>query len=76
MRDCLDKKKLTRVKDVDYNAETGKLVTIHGLYYNKTSKKYTKNSDAKKSSVLSRLPQKKKTLKKTSSVSEKESDSK
>lgn len=77
VRDCLDKKKLTRVKDVDYNAETGKLVTIHGLYYNKTSKKYTiKNSDAKKGSVLSRLPQKKKTLKKTSSVVEKESDSK
>lgn len=78
VRDCLDKKKLTRVKDVDYNIETGKLVTIHGLYYNKTSKKYTiKNGDSKKSSVLNRLPQKKaKTLKKTSSIVEKECDSK
>ena len=73
IRSCLDKKKLIRVKDVEYNATTGKLVGIPGLHYNKTSKKYTiKNADTKKTSVLSRLPQKKKTLKKTSSVVEKE----
>jgi hypothetical protein len=73
IRSCLDKKKLIRVKDVEYNVTTGKLVGIPGLHYNKTSKKYTiKNADTKKASVLSRLPQKKKTLKKTSSVVEKE----
>jgi len=73
IRSCLDKKKLVRVKDVEYNVTTGKLVSIPGLHYNKTSKKYTiKNADTKKASVLSRLPQKKKTLKKTSSVVEKE----
>ncbi len=66
LKDCLDKKKLTRVKDVVYDNDQDKLVSIPGLQYNKTSKKYTiKNADSKKGSVLSRLPQKKaKTLKK------------
>ena len=74
IRGCLDKKKLVRVKDVEYDVTSGKLVSIPGLQYNKTSKKYTiKNADTKKNSVLSRLPQKKKTLKKTSAVVEKES---
>lgn len=73
IRGCLDKKKLVRVKDVEYDVTSGKLVSIPGLQYNKTSKKYTiKNADTKKNSVLSRLPQKKKTLKKTSAVVEKE----
>ena len=73
IRGCLDKKKLVRVKDVEYDVTSGKLVSIPGLHYNKTSKKYTiKNADTKKNSVLSRLPQKKKTLKKTSAVVEKE----
>ena len=73
IRGCLDKKKLVRVKEVDYDITNGKLVGIPGLHYNKTSKKYTiKNADTKKNSVLSRLPQKKKTLKKTSAVAEKE----
>ena len=74
IRSCLDKKKLIRVKDVDYDVINGKLVGIPGLHYNKTSKKYTiKNADAKKNSILSRLPQKKRTLKKTSVIPEKES---
>lgn len=66
LKDCLDKKKLTRVKDVVYDNDEDKLVSIPGLQYKKVSKKYTiKNTDSKKSSVLSRLPQKKaKTLKK------------
>jgi len=73
IRGCLDKKKLVRVKDVEYDVTSGKLVSIPGLHYNKTSKKYTiKNADTKKNSVLSRLPQKKKTLKKTSVVVEKD----
>ena len=73
IRGCLDKKKLIRVKDVEYDATSGKLTGIPGLQYNKTSKKYTiKNMDAKKSSVMSRLPLKKKTLKKISSTGDKE----
>jgi hypothetical protein len=66
LKDCLDKKKLMRVKDVVYDNEEDKLMSIPGLQYNKMSKKYTiKNTDSKKGSVLSRLPQKKaKTLKK------------
>ncbi|MBT4935194.1 hypothetical protein HON15_00305 [Candidatus Woesearchaeota archaeon] len=73
IRGCLDKKKLIRVKDVEYDSTIGKLTGIPGLQYNKTSKKYTiKNMDAKKSSVISRLPLKKKTLKKISSTGDKE----
>ena len=62
----MDKKKLVRVKDVVYDNESDKLISIPGLQYNRVSKKYTiKNIDGKKSTVLSRLPQKKsKTLKK------------
>ena len=72
LKDCLDKKKLIRVKDVVYDNDSDKLLSIPGLQYNKVSKKYTiKNIDGKKSTVLSRLPQKKsKTLKK---VKDKES---
>lgn len=73
IRCCLDKRKLIRVKDVEYDVTNGKLISIPGLHYNKTSKKYTiKNAETKKNSILNRLPQKKKTLKKTSTVVEKE----
>ena len=66
LKDCIDKKRLMRVKDVVYDNTTDKLVSIPGLTYNKASKKYTiKNTDSKRSSVLQRLPVKKtKTLKK------------
>lgn len=60
LRDCLDKKKLIRVKDVDYDNEEDRLIAIPGLQYNKTSKKHTiKNADSKRMSVLKSLPQRK-----------------
>jgi hypothetical protein len=64
LKDCLDKKKLMRVKDVVYDNNTDTLMSIPGLQYNKTSKKHTiKNTDGKRVSVLKSLPQRK-TLKK------------
>ena len=64
IRGCLDKKKLVRVKEVDYDITNGKLVGIPGLHYNKTSKKYTiKNADTKRTLFLV-VFSKKKNLKK------------
>ena len=60
LRDCLDKKKLIRVKDVEYDNVNDKLLAIPGLQYNKTSKRHTiKNTDSKRSSVTKSLPQRK-----------------
>ena len=60
LKDCIDKKKLLRVKDVEYDNISDKLVAIPGLQYNKTSKKHTiKNADSKRSSVTKSLPQRK-----------------
>jgi len=60
LKDCIDKKKLLRVKDVEYDNVTDKLVAIPGLQYNKTSKKHTiKNAESKRSSVTKSLPQRK-----------------
>jgi hypothetical protein len=47
-KDCLDKKKLARVKDVIYDKETGSIKEIPGLFFNKQSKNFTlKNIDNK-----------------------------
>jgi hypothetical protein len=60
LRDCLDKKKLIRVKDVEYDNESDRLIAIPGLQYNRTSRKHTiKNADSKRLSVLKSLPQRK-----------------
>ena len=45
-RDCLDKKKLQRVKDVNYNKDTGEIKDIPALYFNKPTNHFTlKNLD-------------------------------
>ena len=60
LKDCLDKKKLLRVKDVEYDTVNDKLISIPGLQYNKTSKKHTiKNTASKRSSVTNSLPKRK-----------------
>lgn len=59
LKDCLEKKKLARVKDVVYDSDKHMLVSIPGLHFNKMSKKFTiKNGDTKKS-VIHNLGQKK-----------------
>ena len=47
-KDCLDKKKLQRVKDVDYNSETGAIMNISALIHNKTSNHFTLKNVNKK----------------------------
>lgn len=47
-KDCLDKKKLQRVKDVDYNRETGEIINISALIHNKTSNHFTLKNINKK----------------------------
>jgi len=47
-KDCLDKKKLQRVKDVDYNRETGEIVSIPALIHNKNNHNFTLKNIYKK----------------------------
>ena len=56
-RDCLDKKKLQRVKDVNYNKETGEIKDIPALFFNKPSNHFTlKNMDKRVSTLKSLAP--------------------
>ena len=59
-RDCLDKKKLQRVKDVNYNKDTGEIKDIPALFYNKQSNHFTiKNIDKRVSTLKGLAPKKK-----------------
>ena len=59
-RDCLDKKKLQRVKDVIYNKETGEITDIPALCFNKTINHFTlKNIDKRVSTLKGLTPKKK-----------------
>ena len=59
LRDCLDRKKLQRVKDVIYDKENGVVKDIPALCYIKTSKHFTlKNIDKRVSTLKSLAPQK------------------
>ncbi len=59
LRDCLDKKKLQRVKDVEYNRENGEIISIPALFYNKNNNHFTLKNLNKKVSTLKSLPPKK-----------------
>jgi len=59
-KDCLDKKKLQRVKDVNYNKETGEIKDIPALIFNKPSNHFTlKNLDKRVSTLKGLAPKKK-----------------
>jgi hypothetical protein len=59
-RDCLDKKRLQRVKDVSYNKETGEIKDIPALFFNKPTNHFTlKNVDKRVSTVRGLAPKKK-----------------
>lgn len=59
-RDCLDKKKLQRVKDVIYNKENGEIKEIPMLFYNKITNHFTlKNLDKRVSTLKGLAPKKK-----------------
>jgi hypothetical protein len=59
-KDCLDRKKLQRVKDVTYNKETGEITHIAALHYIKATNHFTlKNVDKRVSTVRGLAPKKK-----------------
>lgn len=59
LKDCLDRKKLQRVKDVIYDKETGSIKQIPALCYVKSNKHFTlKNMDKRVSTLKSLAPKK------------------
>ena len=59
-KECLERKKLQRVKDVIYDKTTGMIKEVPGLVYTKTNKHFTlKNMDNKRVSTLKSLTPKK-----------------
>jgi hypothetical protein len=59
-KDCLDRKKLQRVKDVVYNKETGEIKDIPALHHNKPTNHFTlKNMDKRVSTLRGLTPKKK-----------------
>ena len=59
LKTCLDRKKLQRVKDVEYDTKTGEINNIVGLTYSKIKSKFTlKNKNTKPSSLRSLAPKK------------------
>ena len=60
LKRCLERKKLQRVKDVQYSTEKGKIISIPGLLFNNKNNKFTlKNIDKKGSTLKSLAPKKK-----------------
>lgn len=58
--DCLDKGRLSKVKEVNYNKETKMVESIPGLFLNPNTKNFTlKNMDEKRVSTLKSLTPKK-----------------
>jgi len=56
---CLNRKKLQRMKDVVYDITTNKIKSINGLTYNKVKNKFTLKVKEKKTSTLKSLAPKK-----------------
>ena len=60
LKDSLDRKRLSRVKDVIYDKTTGLIKEIPSLHFNKASTHFTlKNTDKQRTSTLKSLPPKK-----------------
>jgi hypothetical protein len=56
LNDCMDRKKLQRVKDVDYDKITGEIKDIPSLVFNKINKHFTLKNLDKRVSTLKSLP--------------------
>lgn len=59
LKDCLDRKKLQRIKDVLYDKENGMIKEIPALTYVRTTKHFTLKNIEKRISTLKSLPQSK-----------------
>jgi hypothetical protein len=60
LKDCLDRKKLQKVKDVNYDKINGIIKDIPALFYNKNNKHFTLKKIDKRVSTLKSLPSAKK----------------
>jgi len=58
-KDCLDRKKLQRIKDVIYDKDNGTIKDIPSLTYVKASRHFTLKNTEKRISTLKSLPQNK-----------------
>jgi len=59
LKDCLDRKKLQKVKDVIYDKDSGLIKEIPGLIHNKITNHYTiKNIDKRITTLKSLAPKK------------------
>lgn len=73
LKKCLERKKLQRVKDVQYNVAAQKIIGIPGLKFNKEKNKFTlKNVDKKTSTLKSLAPKRRKRKKNKKEKSPKE----
>ena len=69
--ECIEKGKLKKVKDVEYDKETGIISGVPGLFYNGNNKRFTiKNMEKRVSTMKSLTP--KRMLLKNKSVSNKQ----
>jgi hypothetical protein len=59
LKDCLDRKKLQRVKDVNYDKTNGEIKDVPALLYNKQNKHFTLKNIDKRVNTLKSLPPKK-----------------
>ena len=74
-KDCLDKKKLQRVKDVIYDKDTGEIKEVPALHFSKPTIHFTlKNIDKRISTIRSLAPKKKGTAKNITDNDESDSD--
>ena len=59
LKDSLDRKRLQRIKDVDYDKATGEIKDIPALHFNKATKHFTLKNLDKRISTVKSLPPKK-----------------
>jgi len=59
LKDCLEKKRISRAKDIVYDKITGEIKDIPGIVYNKSTKHFTLKHSEKRVSTLKNLPPKK-----------------
>lgn len=59
LKDSLDKKRLQRIKDVEYDKITGEIKDIPALHFNKATRHFTLKNLDKRMSTLKSLPPKK-----------------
>uniref|UniRef100_A0A6C0KIH2 Uncharacterized protein n=1 Tax=viral metagenome TaxID=1070528 RepID=A0A6C0KIH2_9ZZZZ len=60
LKTALERKKIQRIKDINYDKITGKVKSIPGLVYSKLTHKFTLKNTDKKQSTVKNLPSKKK----------------